>query len=191
MISIFSISRRRRIDRATAQLPDALVIMKGALQAGLSIRQAMEMAAAEIGDPLGTELAKAVNCMKLGGTVDEALGILHGNVPSEDVELFVRAVEILRRSGGNMGECFGKLIATIERRCDVQKRVRSLTAQGIMQAVTLLALPWFMAAVLSIVAPDFISPLLDTRLGNFIIAMAILLELAGALWLRKIVVIRV
>jgi tight adherence protein B len=183
--------KARRARRAEAQLPDALVMMKGSISAGFTIVQAIETSASELDAPLGEELGGVVARMKLGASVDEALGTLLANVPCEDVELFVTSVKILRRTGGNMGECFGKLIEMIERRKRVASRVRSLTAQGIAQALILLALPWFMLLALNLLAPAFIVPLFETGLGNAALAFVVLLEALGALWLRKIVVIRV
>jgi tight adherence protein B len=191
MLPVQRFLKARKARRAEAQLPDALVMMKGSIGAGFTIVQAMETAASELGGPLGEELGYVVARMKLGASVDEALGILLMRVPCEDVELFVTSVTILRRTGGNMGECFGKLVETIERRRRVANRVRSLTAQGIAQALILLALPWFMLLALNLLAPAFIAPLFDTGPGNAALALVVLLEALGALWLRKIVVIRV
>ncbi len=181
----------RRTRKAKAQLADALVMMKGSISAGFTIVQAIETAASEIEAPLGEELEGVVARMKLGTSVDEALGELLSNIPCEDVELFVTSVTVLRRTGGNMGECFGKLIETIERRGRVESKVRSLTAQGIAQALVLLALPWFMLIALQFLAPDFIAPLFETGPGNAALVLVVFLEALGALWLRKIVVIRV
>lgn len=191
LLPVRSCLTRRRSRQAEAQLPDALVMMKGSIGAGFTIVQAIETAASELGGQLGEEFNNMIVRMKLGASVDEALGALLANVPCEDIELFVTAVTILRRTGGNMGECFGKLIETIERRRRVASRVRSLTAQGIAQALILLALPWFMMFALHVLAPDFIAPLFDTGLGNAALALVVILEVLGALWLRKIVVIRV
>jgi tight adherence protein B len=191
LLPIRTYLRRRRSQRAEAQLADALVMMRGSISAGFTIVQAIGTAASELDGPLGEEFKGMSARMKLGASVDDALATLLKNVPCEDVDLFVTAVTILRRTGGNMGECFGKLIETIERRRRVASRVRSLTAQGIAQALILLALPWFMMLALHLLAPAFIAPLFDTGSGHLALAGVVVFETAGALWLRKIVVIKV
>jgi tight adherence protein B len=183
--------RGRRTARADAQLPDALALMRSALKAGLAMPQAIDMVASELKGPLGEEMQRVASRLKLGSTIDEALSILESRLQSEDIVLFVKAVEVLRLSGGNMVECFDKLIATIDERKRVADKVRSLTAQGIVQAVTLLALPWFMALALYLLAPDFIDPLFITSTGKKLLIFALFLETLGALWLRKIVRVRV
>lgn len=70
-------------------------------------------------------------------------------------------------------------------------RVSALTSQGVAQAITLLMLPWLLCAALCVLAPDFVEPLYSTRLGTCLLVMALLMEGAGAAWLRKIVVIKI
>ncbi|MFH1830378.1 MAG: type II secretion system F family protein [Pseudomonadota bacterium] len=183
--------RTRRTSRADAKLPDALALMRSALKAGLSMPQAIDMAGKELGGVLGEEMSRASSQIKLGNTVDEALSSLEARVPSEDIALFVRSIEVLRRTGGNLVESFDTLIETIDERKRVADKVRSLTAQGVTQAITLLALPWFMALALHLLAPDFIEPLFSTSTGKKLLLFALFLELLGALWLKKIVRIRV
>lgn len=185
------LSCARRTAKADAQLPDVLALMRSALKAGLAMPQAVDIVAAELRGPLGHELMRAAAQMKLGSTVDDALLTLEQRLPSEDIALFVRSVEVLRRTGGNLVECFDTLITTIDERKRVTDKVRSLTAQGVTQAVTLLALPWFMAIALHLLAPDFIEPLFTTDIGKKLLLFGIFLEFLGALWLRKIVRIRV
>ncbi len=185
------LSRTRRTSKADAQLLDALTLLRSALKAGLAMPQAIDMVASELKGPLGDELRRAVAQMKLGSTVDEALSVLEARLPSEDIALFVKSVEVLRRTGGNLVECFDTLIITIDERKRVADKIRSLTAQGVAQAVTLLALPWFMALALHLLAPDFIEPLFTTDIGKKLLLFGIFLEFLGALWLRRIVRIRV
>jgi len=189
--AIFRIAHRRRMKGADEQLPDALSLMGNALRAGLALPQAMEMAAIELRPPFGDEMKRALAQVKQGRTIEESLALLEKRLPTDDVGLFVQSVEVLRRAGGNLIETFAALSTAIEERRRVAERIRALTAQGIMQAAILLALPWSLAAALQLLAPEFIAPLFHTRLGWALLAATAMLEAIGALWLRKVVVIRV
>lgn len=182
---------RRRCRQADAQLPDALTLLANALRAGLAFPQALEMAAIELPAPLGEELAAAVAQLKLGSTIEEALGHLRRRLPTEEIALVVQSVAILRRTGGNLAQTFTTLAATVEGRLRVEERIRVLTAQGVIQGAVLAAMPWALALALHVVAPDYLAPLFSTRLGWALVALAALLEVAGALWLRRVVWIRV
>ena len=177
--------------RADAQLADATALLGNALKAGLSFAQALSLAAAEVPAPLGEELARAAGEQRLGRTIEESLATLEARLPTEDVGLFVQSVEVLRRTGGNLIETFTQLSATIEERRRVAEKIRTLTAQGVAQAVVLLLLPWALALALHLLSPEFVAPLFTTRLGLVLLGVVALLEGVGALWLRKIVVVRV
>lgn len=181
---------RRRMSKIDNQLPDALALLGNALRAGLSLPQAMEMAAVEMKPPLGDELLRSISQLKLGRTVEEALAVLSARVPTEDVTLLVQSVEVLRRTGGNIAQAFAALAGTIEGRLKVTNRIRVLTAQGIYQGIMLLAMPWALCVLLHLIAPEYTEPLFKTRLGNLFVGFGILLEVAGALWLKRIVLIR-
>lgn len=183
--------RKRRLARIDDQLPDALALLGNALRAGLSLSQAIEMASLDLADPIRYEFARAVSNLKLGQTMEEALSSFGERLPTDDIALFVQSVEVLRRTGGNLVETFNAIARAIEGRRKVSGRIRVLTMQGFIQGIILLAMPWGMALMLHLVAPDYTEPLLSTRIGNAFIALGIALEAIGALWLKRIVVIRV
>lgn len=183
--------RTRNLKKADAQLADAIALMSSALKAGVSLPQAIEMAATEIPEPLGSELSRAVTQMKLGRTVEEALEIFEERLPTEDAALFCQSVFVLRRAGGNLAQTFDTLAATIEERRRVEERIRVLTSQGIYQGAILLLMPWALAILLHIVSPEYLRPLFETRLGLALVLLGIALEVAGAVWIRKVVVIKV
>jgi tight adherence protein B len=188
---LFLLLWKRRMRQADSQLADAMSFLGNALKAGIGLSQAIEMAGAELPVPLGEEFARAAAEQRLGRTVEEALALFEARLPTEEVGLFVQSVEVLRRTGGNLVETFTQLAQTLEERRRVAEKIRALTAQGIAQAIVLLLLPWGLAGALHLVAPEFIAPLFTTRLGLVLLGVTVALEAAGALWLRKIVVLRV
>ncbi len=183
--------RRRHVRRAEEQLPELLLLVGNALRAGRAMPQALQAAAAQLPPPLGEEVACVVGDLRLGRSVEEALDDLRVRLPGEEIALFVWTIAALRRSGGNLVEAFTMLRETIEGRRRIADRIRVLTSQGIFQGAVLLLLPWALGALLLLIAPEFVAPLLRTRLGNAFLVAAVLLEAIGALWLRRIVVIRV
>ena len=192
MINLYrNILRSRYVSRVNSELPDLLSLLIMSLKAGVSLPKALEVASVELSEPIRSELAVVVAQLKLGSTMEEALSVFVKRVPTDDVALIVQSAEILRRTGGNLVQTFELLAETIEERRKVEKKIRVLTSQGIYQGIMLLAMPWFLGGALSVIAPEYIDPLLNTKLGIVFVLMGILLEVLGALWLWKIVVIRV
>lgn len=179
------------VKRIDDQLPEALSLFANALRAGIALPHIIEAASTELEDPIRGEFEIASRLIKGGGTVEDALEDILKRVPTGDVELFVRSIGILRRTGGNLIETMDILSRTIRERRRVVDKIRTQTAQGRYQCIVLLMLPWALAAALYATAPDYIGPLVDTRIGMAFICVGIALEIIGAFWMRRIVDIRV
>lgn len=184
-------ARRRRERVISLQLVDLLALMQNCLKAGLSIAQTIEMASIESPEPLASELRIVVAKIMMGSTIEDGLAQLSQRVRLDDVKLIVQSVDVLRRTGGNMIDTFAVLMNTIESRQRVERRARALTAQGRTQGAILIAMPMALAITLNWISPDYMEPLFKTRLGWFFIGCAALLESIGALWLWKILNIKV
>lgn len=191
MFLLDRIKKTKRLARIRGEFPDALEMISSALKAGLSFPAALEVASTEMHGPMAEELGRVVAGLKLGQTVEESLGEMVTRVPLDDVELFVQSVEVLRKSGGNLIETFSSLVGAIEGRQKVEGRIKVLTAQGLYQGVALVAMPWLLGVTMHVMAPDYLKPLFTEPLGWLFILIGVLLELSGALWLKKVVTIRV
>lgn len=189
MFLIHRISRARRIAKIGEGLPDALDMIGSALKAGLSFPAAVEVASMEMRGPIGEEFSGVSARLKLGQTVEESLGELARRVPTEDVALFVQSVEILRKTGGNLIETFSLLVEAISARQKVESRIKVLTSQGVYQGIVLISMPWLLGVTMHVMAPDYLEPLFKEPLGWLFIMLGVLLEIVGAVWLKKIVTV--
>lgn len=183
--------RVRRWRRIREGFPGLLAHMSAALRAGLSLASAFSVAAELLKGPLQEEMRRLLRDVGAGMSLEEALEGFEGRVPIEEVELFVRSVETLRRCGGNLIQTFDLLRETMVARVRLQRRIAMLTAQGEMQALVLLALPWVLVSLLALLSPSYIKPLVEERLGWCLLAAVLALEAVGAWWLRIIVRVRV
>ncbi len=188
---VLAFIHKRRCRGADRELPDALSLIGGAIKAGLSLSQAIEVASRELAGVMGEELRLVASKIRLGQTIEEALALLNDRLPTEDISLVVSSVGILRKSGGNLIETFSVLSATVSERIAVEEKIAIFTAQGISQGVMLIAMPWVLCLILHLIAPEYVAPLITTRLGLALIAAGLLLETVGALWIHRIVSIRV
>ncbi|MFW5840666.1 MAG: type II secretion system F family protein, partial [Planctomycetota bacterium] len=71
----------------------------------------------------------------------------------------------------------------------LEKRVETLTAQGRTTARWLGAMPLIVLGVLFVIEKSYVISLFDSGVGQFIIGLIIVLNLAGFLWIRKIIAI--
>jgi tight adherence protein B len=182
---------RRRMARLEAQLPDALELIARALRAGHSLSFGLQMVADELPDPIGTEFGQAARQIALGLEPRAALAGVAQRMPSTDISFFVTAVLIQRETGGNLAEILENLAHVIRERFKMYGKVRSLTAQTRMSANILMAMPFVMVGVLSMVNPEYADPLFETDGGRLLLWIAAGMLVVGYALCRRLGVVRI
>lgn len=181
----------RRIATFEEQLLDALTFMSNGLKSGLSLLQCMDMVREELPDPIKQEFALLLNEQRLGVPLEDALVNLEKRVGTEDIQIVVTSINILRQSGGNLSETFDTVAATIRDRKKVQGRIASLTAQGVAQGVIITAMPFVLGFILWLMDPVLISRMWTTWLGWVFLGVMLTLQFIGAWLIKKIVRVEV
>lgn len=182
---IFLRERRRR--RFNVQLIDALANMGNALKSGFSIMQAFEHVVENGENPIAQEFDTFLHQTRVGVGFSEALRNLDERVGSDDLTLVVLSIETARRTGGNLTEIFDKISMTIRERIRIENRIRTLTAQGRLQGMVVGIMPLVIGVALNLLQPAMFKPFIESTVGIVVIAVVVVLLIAGALSIRKII----
>jgi tight adherence protein B len=183
--------RHKRMQQIEQQLPDALDLISRALKAGHAFPSGLQMVSEEAKDPIASEFGIVHDEVNFGVAVPTALTNLANRVPSTDMRYFVIAVLIQRETGGNLTELLGNISSLIRERLKLLGKVRVLSAEGRMSAWILCALPFVLAGVINLIHPKFMAVLWTDPMGLKMIYAALVMMMLGALWMRKIIRIRV
>jgi tight adherence protein B len=175
----------------TSQFPDALEMFARSLRAGHSFTGAIQLVAQEMPHPLGSEFRQVFDEQNLGVPLREALTGMTQRVDSLDARFFVTAILIQRETGGNLAEIIDKIAHVIRERFRIQGQLKIFTAQARMTGTILCLLPIGLALAIGVLNPDYLKPLWFERAGRFLIALAVCMQIAGALVIRKIVRIKI
>ena len=176
----------RRREKFNAQLPEAIDTMANALRAGFSISQAFD-SVVELGEnPISEEFAILQRQLRIGMPFEEALESLSSRVGSDDLALVATAILVSRRTGGNVTEIFDRISSTIRGRMRVERRVKTLTAQGRLQGAIVSALPLVLGAAMFVLKPAMMSRFLFSWTGLAASAAVAVLIAAGWIMIRKI-----
>jgi len=180
-------ARSARLTRFNDRLADALALITGGLRAGFPFVQTLDMVRREIPGPVGREFGRTFQEIQLGTPAEEALADLAARVRSQELDLVVTAVLIQREVGGNLAEVLDNIAATIRERLQIRREIRALTAQGRLSGWIVGLLPLAVAAVLLLINPGYLYPLVSTPGGRLALVLAAGSEIAGALIIRRIV----
>ena len=181
----------RYVRKFDEQLTDALGTMSNALRAGFSINQAFESVAESDMHPISDEFALLLQQMRVGMSFDDALTSLDKRIGSDDLTLVVTAIDIARKTGGNLTEIFDSISETIRARMRIERKVRTLTAQGRLQGIIVSLMPFFLCGVMTVMKPGMMIPFLTSLNGIVCLAGASVMVLIGWIIIRKIVTIKV
>ena len=174
-----------------AQLPEALATMTNALRAGFSISQAFDSVVEQGDRPMSEEFAILQQQLRIGMSFEDALESLSQRVGSDDLTLVTTAILVSRKTGGNVTEIFDKISETIRGRMRVERKVKSLTAQGRLQGIIVSLMPLFLGVVMTLIKPGLMIPFLTSAAGLLAVAAMCALIFVGWLMIRKIVKIDV
>lgn len=168
------------------QLPDLLQQLTATLRAGYGIMQALDSVGREMEPPMCDEIRRVVHEVQLGRPLTESLETMSERVGCEDFTWVVQAIEINAEVGGDLVEVLEAVAGTIRARAHLRRQIRTLSAQGRLSAKILFAMPFFMAALLSLIHPGYLAPL-ATGVGPILLVIGAVLMTVGALLLRRIV----
>jgi tight adherence protein B len=183
--------RTARLKRFEEQFPEALDLLSRAIRAGHAFTTGMGMVADDAPDPTGPEFRKSFDEQNFGLPLKDALNNLAARVPLLDVRFFITAVLIQRETGGNLSEILNNLAHVVRERFKILRQVRVYTAHGRLTGYVLMALPAVLAVVLSFLNPEHMNQLFRERMGQMMLTGAIVLQIIGYLWIRRVVKIEV
>ena len=188
--SIDAIERKlralRRNGRETrAALPALVDAVAAALASGLSLPVALAEVAPTLPESLAWPTRRAAAALTLGAPVGEALAAYTGTVPDEDVAPLAVVLAAFARSGGRVGRSLARVAALMRGRLALEDERAALTAQGCVSAIVLVALAPLGVLFFVLAIPDYAAIFLGAGLG--LLGLAVALEVAGALWLWRIV----
>jgi tight adherence protein B len=185
-----SLEKRRR-NRFDAQLVEAVTMIAGAMKAGMSLMQAIEKVTREMGPPIRQEFAYALQENRVGKPIIQALQDMKNRIRSEDLSITVNAISIAQETGGVLSDVLLKIAETIKGRNRIRGKINSLTAQGRLQGIIMALLPWGLAGILFMLDPEMIRPMFTTTMGQVMVGVICVLELAGWLVIRRLAAVDV
>ncbi|MFN0111869.1 MAG: type II secretion system F family protein [Blastocatellia bacterium] len=183
--------RKQRLDTFLANLPEALDLMARALTAGHAFVEALNIVASEMPDPIAQEFKQTYDEQNLGLSFKLALNNLSERIPLVDMQICLTAIMIQRETGGNLAEILEKVAATIRERFRILEDLKTLTTQSRISAYVLCAVPLFITIAATVISPDYMSILWNDPRGHNLIALAVGMQLAGILMVRKILQIKI
>jgi tight adherence protein B len=182
---------KRRLYKFEEQFPDGLEFVGRALRAGHAFSVSLEMLHREFQEPLAGEFRRTFDEQNLGLPLDMALQKLAARIPLLDVQFFVSAVLLQKRTGGNLAEVLEKLAYLIRERFKLRGRIRAISAHGRMTGTVLSLIPAAVGVIMFYVNPQYVLFFLHDTTGQLMMGASVALQLVGYGVIKKIVSIEI
>lgn len=183
--------RKSRFKAFAKQLPDALELIARALRSGHSLASGLHVVVEEMPNPIAQEFGIAYEEQNLNIPLDQALKNMLRRMPNMDLKFFVTAVAIQRQAGGDMSEILDKIGYIIRERFKIMGQVQALTGEGRISGIVLMGLPIALFFAVYHLNPDYVMLLFTEELGRKMIAVAVVLQILGAVAIKKIINIKI
>lgn len=173
------------------QLVDGLTLLSNGIRAGLSVPQALGMVVDEMPPPISQEFGLMLQQSKIGVPLEETFDNLAKRIPSEDNDMFVSGVNILRETGGNLAETFDTIVDVVRDRIKLQQKINTYIAQGMFQGATIAMMPFAIGGIYTVSDPDSMALVFTHPLGIAMVTVALLFDIVGFIVILKVVQIKV
>jgi len=183
--------RKSRFSKFAKQLPDALELIGRALRSGHSLNSGLHLVVEEMPSPICDEFCIAYEEQNLGVPIEVALKNMVQRMPNLDLKFFVTAVAIQRQTGGDLAEILDKIGYVIRERFKILGTVQALTGEGRLSGSVLMGMPIAIFFAVYYLNPDYVMLLFTTELGKQMIGVGVVMQIFGAIAIKKIIDIKV
>lgn len=179
-----SVRRAREMRTTRAALPGLVESLAAAIASGLSLPQAFAETAPALPPSLAAPTRRVAAALRLGIPLADALRAYTGSVPDEDVAPVAIVLGSFARAGGRVRRSLSRVAALLRGRLALEEEQAALTAQGRTSALVLVLLAPLGGLFFAMSMPDYVPLLLGP--GRGLLALAVVLEILAALWLRRL-----
>jgi tight adherence protein B len=179
--------RTARLKKLEEQLPLALDVVVRAIRAGHPVVSAVQLAADELGDPIGSEFGLIVDEYTYGAEFKQALLSFARRTGSSDAHFFAVSVGSQSVTGGYLAEILDGLASVIRDRRALAAKVKALASEGKASAMILSLLPVFLISTLMLLQPRFYTDKFSDPIFWPVVAVILVLYFVGWIMIRRIV----
>ena len=177
---------QRRRDKIEEQLAGSMTTLSGAIRAGLSLAQAMEILAEQSPKPIKQEFQHVVGQYSMGKTLKETLVEAKQRLKSENFSMFAAAMLASRESGGKLNETIERIAESVREFQRLERKIKSETAQAKKSAIYMSMAPPIILFVYYFVDPVNTIRLFTTLPGQVMLSTSIIFNVVAFIWASAI-----
>lgn len=178
---------KRRQNKFISYFPDAIDLMTRGLKSGLPIGESIKTAGEEVPDPVGIELRRVTDAVRLGSKLEEVLAETGERLDLQDFKFFTVSLAIQTETGGNLSETLANLSAVLRGRRQLKLKIKAMSSEAKASAYIIGCLPFVVGLFLYLLNPEYIMTLFTDVRGNIMIGVGLTSYTIGTTIMYKMV----
>ncbi|HCR65524.1 MAG: pilus assembly protein [Oceanicaulis sp.] len=184
---VLGMMRNARQKKFTENFADALDIIVRGVKSGLPLNETLKIIAQEGEAPVKQEFQLLVEGLAVGVDVEEGMRRMYRRMPLSELSFFTTVLAIQQKAGGNLAEALNNLSTVLRARKMMREKVGALSSEAKASAWIIGSLPPGVGVMVSIMSPDYMTPLLTTPTGHFLLLGGGVWMLTGILVMRSMI----
>jgi len=179
--------KNRREKAFTREFAPAIEVIVRSVKSGLPVNEALKVVGDEIPEPVGSEFHSLVENLKVGITMEQGLKRMYERMPTAEVNFFGIVMTIQQKSGGNLSEALTNLAGVLRDRKRLQGKIKAMSSEAKASAAIIGSLPPGVLMIVYVTAPDYITLLFTTQIGNIMLMACGAWMSIGVLVMKKMI----
>ncbi len=162
---------RRRQAKFIKFFPEAIDLMVRGLKSGLPITEALQNVGQEIDDPVGLEMRRVTDAVRMGEKLEDCLWDTAKRLDLQEFNFLTVSLSIQSETGGNLAETLENLSTVLRGRRQLKLKIKALSAEAKTSAYIIGSLPFVMGVLIYLVNPGYLMDLFIDPRGQFLIGL--------------------
>jgi tight adherence protein B len=191
--SVLQRAVKKRFNNFDKDYPDFLMSLVSRIKSGMNSFTAIDSAAGGFDERslLRAEVMLMLERVKLGIQEEQAIGEFGETVPHPEIELFVQALILSRRVGGNLSTVIERLAKQVRKRQEFRKKAIAAVAQERGAGFMVSGIMTMTMVLVGFVSPELLSGAFENDSGQLVFQGGLLLVGIGFYLSRVITEIKV
>ena len=188
---VLNFLRSRRQKKFVSEFSNAIDVIVRGVKSGLPVNECLKIIAREAPRPVSDEFHMLVEGIRVGLSLEQSLERMYERMPLQEVNFFGIVLMIQQKTGGNLAEALGNLAGVLRSRKLMEGKIKALSSEAKASAYIIGSLPFLVMGAVKIASPEYLDPLFNERVGNFILIGAGMWMLMGVVVMKKMTQIKV
>jgi len=176
--------RREMLDQQTA---DVMLALSSSIKSGMTLEESIRDIATNMRPPVSQEFALIKERIDAGQTIPAALRAADQRLQAPRLGLIFQSIIVSQERGGRLASLMDRLSVAMREIQRVEERIDTETSGLRLSSRIMVFMPVVICGLLYLADPAQVTMLFTTVAGNFILVLAIAMDIAAFRMMQKII----